>query len=212
MDGKPLYEYAREGKPLPRPIELRDANIMELELVDWLEPGDSEMSGPITHGYTWPTKVLSQEDKDRFAAAKNLVAKAEEQRSAEDITESNISVPPAATLQDPVVEPPDTPSETAPAFSLRMVVSSGTYVRSIVHDIGLALGSAAHVVSLTRTRQGDFTLPTSDDPGNCVPWEIFAEAYHAQQEGTEGSPLAAIKDESKRAEWEQAVLGNWHEP
>lgn len=39
-----------------------------------------------------------------------------------------------------------------------MTVSSGTYIRSIVHDIGLALGSAAHVVKLTRTRQGEFVL------------------------------------------------------
>ena len=39
-----------------------------------------------------------------------------------------------------------------------MTVSSGTYVRSIIHDIALALGSVAHVVVLSRTRQGDFTL------------------------------------------------------
>lgn len=39
-----------------------------------------------------------------------------------------------------------------------MTVSSGTYVRSIVHDLGIALGSAAHVVKLTRTRQGEFVL------------------------------------------------------
>ena len=43
-----------------------------------------------------------------------------------------------------------------------MVVSSGTYVRSIVHDLGLALGSAAHVVKLTRTRQGAFVLNPDD--------------------------------------------------
>lgn len=46
----------------------------------------------------------------------------------------------------------------APTFEISMTVSSGTYVRSIVHDIGIALGSAAYVVKLTRTRQGEFTL------------------------------------------------------
>ena len=43
-----------------------------------------------------------------------------------------------------------------------MTVSSGTYVRSIVHDIAIALGSSAFVVKLTRTRQGEFTL--NDEP------------------------------------------------
>lgn len=45
-----------------------------------------------------------------------------------------------------------------PIFEISMTVSSGTYVRSIIHDIGVALGSAAHVVKLTRTRQGNFAL------------------------------------------------------
>lgn len=45
-----------------------------------------------------------------------------------------------------------------------MTVSSGTYVRSIIHDIGIALGSSAHVVKLTRTRQGIFTLKDHFDP------------------------------------------------
>lgn len=54
------------------------------------------------------------------------------------------------------------PLVRAPTFEIRMTVSSGTYVRSIVHDIGIALGSSAHVVKLTRTRQGEFTL--NDEP------------------------------------------------
>ncbi|GAA5878057.1 hypothetical protein JCM3774_006468, partial [Rhodotorula dairenensis] len=45
-----------------------------------------------------------------------------------------------------------------PIFEIELTVSSGTYIRSIVHDIGLALESAAHVVKLTRTRQGEFVL------------------------------------------------------
>ena len=49
-----------------------------------------------------------------------------------------------------------------PTFEISMTVSSGTYVRSIVHDIAIALGSSAFVVKLTRTRQGEFTL--NDEP------------------------------------------------
>ena len=45
------------------------------------------------------------------------------------------------------------------AFELEMTVSSGTYVRSVVHDLAIAVGSGAHVVSLTRTQQGPFVSP-----------------------------------------------------
>ncbi len=36
--------------------------------------------------------------------------------------------------------------------------SSGTYVRSLVDDLGRSVGSGAHLVSLRRTRVGRFTL------------------------------------------------------
>lgn len=38
---------------------------------------------------------------------------------------------------------------------------TGTYVRTIVHDIGIALGSRAHCTSLTRTKQGIFNIEQS---------------------------------------------------
>ncbi len=37
-------------------------------------------------------------------------------------------------------------------------VSSGTYIRSIAHDLGQALGCGAHLESLRRTAHGEFTL------------------------------------------------------
>ncbi|HZQ38327.1 MAG TPA: tRNA pseudouridine(55) synthase TruB, partial [Dehalococcoidia bacterium] len=45
-----------------------------------------------------------------------------------------------------------------PAFDLRVVCSSGTYVRSLAHDLGRALGSAAHLTALRRTRVASLTL------------------------------------------------------
>ena len=41
-----------------------------------------------------------------------------------------------------------------PHFTLRVHCSSGTYIRSLVHDIGMKAGSVAHVRELCRTRQG----------------------------------------------------------
>ncbi|KAM7223427.1 Pseudouridine synthase [Rhypophila decipiens] len=56
MEGKPLYEYAREGKPIPREIETRDVEVTELELTEWYEPG--------THNHRWPTEEAEQTEKD----------------------------------------------------------------------------------------------------------------------------------------------------
>lgn len=44
---------------------------------------------------------------------------------------------------------------------LRIHCSSGTYVRSIAHDLGRAFGCGAHLSSLRRTRAGSFTIEQS---------------------------------------------------
>ncbi len=41
---------------------------------------------------------------------------------------------------------------------LRVRCSKGTYVRSLVHDLGRALGVGAHIATLRRTASGAFTL------------------------------------------------------
>jgi tRNA pseudouridine55 synthase len=50
----------------------------------------------------------------------------------------------------------------APAGRFRLTVSSGFYVRSFAHDLGIACNSRSHMASLHRTRQANFT--TSDPP------------------------------------------------
>jgi len=45
-----------------------------------------------------------------------------------------------------------------PLLTLRVACSSGTYIRSLAHDLGTALGSGGHVVALRRTAVGHFTL------------------------------------------------------
>ncbi|MGI6209168.1 MAG: tRNA pseudouridine(55) synthase TruB [Anaerolineae bacterium] len=43
-------------------------------------------------------------------------------------------------------------------LNLRVHCSSGTYIRSLVHDIGRALGCGAHVTALRRTVSGSFSV------------------------------------------------------
>ncbi|KAF8511552.1 pseudouridylate synthase 4 [Hysterangium stoloniferum] len=178
MDGRPLYEYARQGIPLPRPIPERQVTVHSLDIVDWQE-GDA-------HQYRWPEKVLSDADR---AKLKKAIAGIR-----------NIEEPSLQAEMDPAIED-ETPRP--PTFALRMKVSGGTYVRSIVHDIGHAVGSAAHVVTLTRVRQGDFTLePAKEEDKTCVPWEVFEEA----EKEDEGNQEEIQKDEKGYRKWEKEVL------
>lgn len=60
MDGKPLYEYAREGKPIPREIERRPVEVVELELLEWMEGGTHEHKAPTEEGSEAEINVAKQ--------------------------------------------------------------------------------------------------------------------------------------------------------
>jgi len=206
INGKRLYEYAREGKELPRDIEKRPVDVTELEMVEWWEGGE--------HKHTWPTEEVSGDEKE---AAEKLFSKSQEaiqqmvgshagpelndsskrkrdtehDAAAEAITPVSPSVPKktkvacedtdeavmsGALPPDPSTEatpsdcstrglnsPPEsietTPAEKGPpACKIRMTVTSGFYVRSLCHDLGLAVGSLGLMSELVRTRQGDFEV------------------------------------------------------
>ncbi|KAI8059878.1 pseudouridine synthase [Gongronella butleri] len=84
MQGKRLYEYAREGKALPKPIEARSVTIHRLELLDF---------------------------NDNTKQARYLVH-----------------------------------------------CGGGTYIRSLLHDMGHGARSCAHMTRLVRTQQGPWTV------------------------------------------------------
>lgn len=167
MDGKHLYDYARGGIPLPRPIESRPVTIHALDVIDW--KGSD-------HRFHYPEKKLTQEQKTAIEKALHGI---EDQVSVND-------------------EPEEAGDSDVPAtaFVLQMRVSGGTYVRSIVHDLGHTVDSAAHVVTLTRTRQGRFALEPTEGELGCVPWEVFARAVVDPGE----------KDADGWTEWERNVM------
>lgn len=45
-----------------------------------------------------------------------------------------------------------------PEVDFRVVCSKGTYIRSLAHDLGVALNNGAYLSRLRRTRSGDFTI------------------------------------------------------
>ena len=50
-----------------------------------------------------------------------------------------------------------------PTAQIRVLVSAGTYIRSLARDIALAAGSRAHLSALERTRVGPFRLEEASD-------------------------------------------------
>ena len=60
-----------------------------------------------------------------------------------------------------------------PVATLEIDCSSGTYVRSLAHDLGQAVGVGAHLAALERTASGSFAAV------DAVPWEVFRAAMEA---------------------------------
>jgi len=69
----------------------------------------------------------------------------------------------------------------------RVGTQAGTYIRKLIHDIGLKLGTGAHMAELRRTRAGPFlenTLVTLQD---------LADAYHYYKGGNDKYLLKIIQ-------------------
>ncbi len=59
-----------------------------------------------------------------------------------------------------------------PVAVLEIECSKGTYIRSLAHDLGQALGCGAHLKSLVRTRCGIFDIK------DAIPLDRLEEAFH----------------------------------
>ena len=182
VQGKRLYEYAREGKEVPVEIEERPVEVENLEMVEWLEGG--------THEYRWPDEEAGKEEKAVAEKVLHLDGGTEAKRKREDDLASieahpkeqqsspkrykpspetvalNASQTDARNASDETDSRTNQPSNSitdkstclAPACRLRMTVASGFYVRSLCHDLGAAVNSLGLMASLVRTRQADFEL------------------------------------------------------
>eukprot|EP00043_Microstomoeca_roanoka_P005806 m.58127 g.58127 ORF g.58127 m.58127 type:complete len:252 (+) comp13125_c0_seq1:337-1092(+) len=73
----------------------------------------------------------------------------------------------------------------SPNFTLHVKCSAGVYIRSLVHDLGQALGSHAFVTQLIRTQVKHFTLIDALQPNNWTEGQISAAI--SRQNNTNGS-------------------------
>ncbi|KAF2111578.1 pseudouridine synthase [Lophiotrema nucula] len=95
------------------------------------------------------------------------------------------------------------PKPKPPAARLRMTVTSGFYVRSLCHDLGLALNSHGLMSSLIRTRQGDYSLASSnpnvleyaDLEAGPETWEPKVQGFLEEFMEKEGWEAEEVEDE-----------------
>ena len=64
-----------------------------------------------------------------------------------------------------------------PTIEFRVVCSTGTYIRSLVHDFGQALGVGAYMSGLRRTKIGDFNVV------DAMQWEDLEKEVNTLLEG-----------------------------
>ncbi|MBN2205808.1 MAG: tRNA pseudouridine(55) synthase TruB [Candidatus Aminicenantes bacterium] len=85
-----------------------------------------------------------------------------------------------------------------PLVELRVRCSAGTYVRSLAHDLGLALGCRAHLAGLVRTAVGPYTLD------RCLTLDALRATALAPSFG--GDPAGLIPMEALLPEFPKLIL------
>ncbi|SCV05150.1 LANO_0H01156g1_1 [Lachancea nothofagi CBS 11611] len=158
MNGKPLHQYAREGLPLPRAIEPRQVEIYDLNI----------FSDSLTRDHNYklmkPTTKESEEIVSELSQQKNLLtdklyfSKQFCESQAWDSEEARVE-PPIALNDEQIQQLVDQGDDyKAPLLHFKAKVSSGTYIRSLISDIGKALRSSSYMVKLIRCQQQEWAL------------------------------------------------------
>lgn len=158
MNGKPLHEYAREGIPLPRAIEPRQVEIYDLQVYpDSLSTSHAyELLRPATNE---DKKAVSELTRNTNLLTDKLYFSKQYCESQKwDSEEAKVDSP--IVLGDEELQQLESQGKDyrAPLLHFKTKVSSGTYIRSLISDIGKAMRSSCYMVklaySLSATRLG----------------------------------------------------------
>lgn len=153
MNGKPLYDYAREGKPLPKPIKAREVKVFDIKVFE-------EDSLSTDHAFA---KLESKVDENGEPIEHLLANNPTLNDSPLYYSEQYLSDPNIPEDAKKTIKPQPLPTDTKlpdqlPMIHLSCDVSSGTYIRSLLNDYGRAMGSSAYMVELIRTKQAEWEL------------------------------------------------------
>ncbi|KAF9884597.1 hypothetical protein FE257_001419 [Aspergillus nanangensis] len=166
VKGKPLYEYAREGKVPPVEIKERPVEVKDLRIVEWYEPG--------THEYQWPEEEAAGEEK---AVAEKLLEKDDElpiATSAEGAEKSDVQDASATKRKTP---PPQSPeATTAPK-------EEGTA------DVQ---GDSAPTAKKQKVSEGD-SVPVQSEESSGAPQEAEKSTISEDKDAAPKAQPAAVK-------------------
>lgn len=152
LNGKPLYEYAREGISLPKAIKARDIQVELFEVHDDFGPNEKygaikvepDAEGNTVYGMLSNNPTLN--DLDLFFS--------EEYVANPDYSDEDKN----AHILPKLLDASAPPQQDLPVFHATAAVGSGTYIRSLISDLGRAVGSSAFMVELIRVKQSDWEL------------------------------------------------------
>jgi len=105
----------------------------------------------------------------------------------------------------------------SPKVEIEVECGRGTYIRSIAHDLGAALGSGAHLASLERTRVGSFAVEACVDEATlaiAIEAATWADLVQPTDCGLLTLPAITleIEDEKDMRHGQATDLGDEHRP
>ncbi|KKK19329.1 hypothetical protein AOCH_006637, partial [Aspergillus ochraceoroseus] len=163
VQGKKLYEYAREGKEPPIEIKPRPVEVSDLRIVEWYEPG--------THEYQWPEEEAPAEEK---AVAEKLLAKDDALPVAESVEKADAdgssssakrkSPPPAETPKNEEQEEEEEEDASGAAAKKQKISAEGDAAPSAQPD-SKPSETPAPSTTITAEPQSD----TSSEPPKSQP-------------------------------------------
>ncbi|KAF9903467.1 hypothetical protein EC991_003795 [Linnemannia zychae] len=179
MDGKRLYDYAREGIPLPREIPSRKVQIYDLELLSYPDDG---ITAPDPRLRAFGFQVDSNADATDIGDSDNINSKSTTELSdlKKDTQDSSTFRP--KKLADPITTPVPPPNPaTDKYFHIRVHCSSGTYIRTLIADIATHLGTVGLMTDLLRVEQSGYRLdgPATMEMKECEDLEAVQRAIDA---------------------------------
>jgi tRNA pseudouridine55 synthase len=168
----PATEASKEDKKVATSLmvsvkdEARDATTpQKRKLMDLLDGEDSRTSATQTKQPKVETEENASNSESNFlmkqegTLPKNCTIDPSAEASSE--IHDGLSAAEKAKLHTHEIGPLSTEASSAPAARIRVTASSGFYVRSFAHDLGIACGSLALMATLLRSRQSEFYLSSA---------------------------------------------------
>ena len=145
IQGERAYKKARQGEIFTRPPRI--VTIKEIEILDYSlkffgekneDDGNDKNITSTSQNISWKNKTLNTELKNRFYKNKKKSSIISKIKPDEYFVEKSFQ------------------EEIFPVLKIRTVVGSGTYIRSLAREIGERLGTGGYLISLARTKIGNY--------------------------------------------------------